>query len=46
MIGKKLHRWEIVHHIDNNPQNNKPENLQLMTQKEHLKLYKPALKRM
>ena len=45
MIGRELHRWEIVRHIDNNPQNNKEENLQLMTQARHIKLYKPHLKR-
>jgi HNH endonuclease len=30
---------QIVHHVDGNPMNNDPENLQLMTQSEHAKLH-------
>ncbi len=39
VLGRKLRKGEIVHHIDNNPQNNDPKNLQVMTQSEHIKLH-------
>jgi len=39
---KKIHRWEIVHHKDNNPKNNKKENLQIMRQAEHINLHREA----
>lgn len=38
-LGRKLKKGEIVHHIDNNPQNNNPKNLQVMTQSEHARLH-------
>lgn len=38
-IGRKLEKGEIVHHIDGNKRNNNPDNLQLMTQSEHIKLH-------
>jgi ABC-type bacteriocin/lantibiotic exporter with double-glycine peptidase domain len=38
-LGRKLTKNEIVHHIDNNPTNDNPENLQVMTQKEHARLH-------
>lgn len=30
----------VIHHIDHNPRNNKPENLQLLTPSAHLKLHR------
>lgn len=39
MLGRPLVRGEIVHHIDGNRHNNTPENLQVMTQAEHLRLH-------
>ena len=39
-LGRKLKSTEIVHHIDYNRQNNSPENLQLVSCGEHLKLHK------
>jgi hypothetical protein len=39
MLGRELEKGEIVHHIDGDKWNNKPENLQVMTQSEHIKLH-------
>lgn len=37
-LGRKLTRKEVVHHINGDPHDNRIENLQLMTQSEHMKL--------
>jgi len=37
MLGRKLKRSEIVHHIDRDRTNNRPENLELLGQKTHSK---------
>lgn len=44
-IGRKLKKGEIVHHKDGNPQNNKPNNLLVMTQAEHAALHLKEMKR-
>lgn len=38
-LGRKLRKGEIVHHIDHNKKNNKPSNLQVMTQAQHCRLH-------
>lgn len=35
IIGRYLERDEVVHHLNNNPSDNRPENLAVMTQAEH-----------
>jgi hypothetical protein len=39
ILGRKLRKGEIVHHIDSNKKNNKPKNLMVMTQSEHCRLH-------
>lgn len=42
-LGKKLNKGEIVHHLNGNKTDNRPENLVVMTQSEHVILHKPRL---
>ena len=38
-LRRRLERGEIVHHIDGNKQDNRPQNLKILTAKEHYKLH-------
>lgn len=40
-IGRQLTKKEIVHHVNSNCLDNRIENLQVMTQSEHIKLHNP-----
>lgn len=40
-LGRKLGRWEWVHHKDGNPLNDSPDNLEVMSASEHMKHHQP-----
>lgn len=40
-LGRFMFAHEVVHHIDGKKDNNKIENLEVMTQSEHIKIHKP-----
>lgn len=44
-IGRRLKEDEVVHHINGDKTDNRPENLQVMTNSEHVKLHHPKTKR-
>jgi hypothetical protein len=39
MLNRPLAKGEIVHHKDGDKWNNSPENLEIMSQSEHIKLH-------
>ena len=43
ILGRPLHRAEVVHHIDGDKLNNVPSNLVVMTRSEHVKLHRSLL---
>jgi hypothetical protein len=42
-LGRPLRKGEIVHHEDDNKRNNDPDNLEVMTQAEHMRLHHPEM---
>ncbi len=44
-LGRKLSRYEVVHHKDGNKSNNKIENLMVMSLSEHSKMHQTGIKR-
>lgn len=40
MIGRKLLKGEIVHHINRDKRDNRPENLQVMSRAEHITVHR------
>lgn len=40
MLGRLLEPDEIVHHKNEDPSDNRPENLEVMTQAEHIRLHR------
>jgi hypothetical protein len=39
LLGRRLSRGEVVHHIDSNPRNNSVDNLMLMSSSDHSRLH-------
>ena len=39
LLGRPLEPGELVHHIDGDPTNNNPDNLQIVTASEHAKIH-------
>lgn len=44
-LGRRLTRSEIVHHVNGSKTDNRPENLVIMSQSEHVRLHKPHISR-
>ena len=42
-LGRPLRKGEVIHHIDGNSHNNDPENIEIITQSEHLRRHWPAM---
>lgn len=38
-LGRKLHRLEVVHHKNNDPRDNRIENLEVMSLREHSRMH-------
>jgi hypothetical protein len=44
-LGRWLKKGEVVHHIDHNKENNRPSNLEVLTNSTHGKRHRPLLKK-
>lgn len=42
MLGRPLRAGEVVHHINNNGRDNRPENLEVLTRAEHSRIHTQA----